>query len=167
MGIRWMAIRGNARRAICSRGWIPSDHLRPLQLRWHPDQRMRVAGEFQRGGRLLTLCDLRLFRDLADRLPRRPAEDGHSPFSFCTAPPTTSFRFRIDRGAPSGTDRRLHRLSQSRVGRTTSDGPSPPRSTRHCSPSSVQGSNPIPFRKSASDPVLLIPYWRSVVKRAA
>ena len=46
--------------------------------RWNPDQRPGLAGELQCGGRLLTVRDLRLCRHLADRLPRRPAEDRRS-----------------------------------------------------------------------------------------
>ena len=39
------------------------------------DQRAGLAGQLQRRGRRLAVRDLRLRRHLADRLPRRPAED--------------------------------------------------------------------------------------------
>ena len=39
------------------------------------DQRSGVAGQLHRRRRLITLCELRVRRHLADRLPRGPAED--------------------------------------------------------------------------------------------
>src|SRR5437879_3893507 len=58
-------------------------------------------------GRLLTARDLRLCRHLADRLPRRPAEDRRS----CARPARhggSHPSVRGDWGKASGADRRLH-----------------------------------------------------------
>ena len=66
-----------------------------------------VASELQRGGRLLALCDICVRRYLADRLPRRPADDRRS--GACPARHGGSHpSVRGDCGATSGADRRLH-----------------------------------------------------------
>ena len=67
-----------------------------------PDQRPGLAGELQRRRRRVAVRDLRLRRHLADRLPRRPAEDRRARCSSCTAPRTGSCRSRRPpRGCPA------------------------------------------------------------------
>ena len=85
---------------------LPRQLLQRRRARRRPDQRPGLAGELQRRRRRVAVRDLRLRRHLADRLPRRPAEDRRARARRARhRGPDPAVR--RDRGAAAGADRRL------------------------------------------------------------
>ena len=116
---------------------LPRQLLQRRRPRRQPDQRPGVAGQLQRRRRRVAVRDLRLRRHLADRLPRRPAED-RRPGAGRARHRGPDPALRRDRRAAARPDRGPARSSPSRAARTTSPGRTPTRSTRPCSSSSAR-----------------------------
>ena len=116
---------------------LPRQLLQRRRPRGHPDQRRRPGRPASTSPpaprRYATLC---LRGHLADRLPRRPAQDRRADRWSSTATRTGSCRIERHRRAAARAGRRTSSSSRSRAGRTTSPGPTPTRSTSRCSSSS-------------------------------
>ena len=81
---------------------LPGQLLQRRRARRHPDQRAGLAEQLHRRHRRLAVRRARLRRHLADRLPRRPAEDRRPDAARSTATPTGSSRTRRPRpGCPA------------------------------------------------------------------
>ena len=117
--------------------------LQRRRPRRQPDQRPGLAGELQRRRRRVAVRDLRVRRHLADRLPRRPAED-RRPRARRARHRGPDPPVRRDRGAAAGADRRLHaRPGRGRPAQHRLDAPR----------RSEQRSPRVPRREGAGDSV--------------